>query len=143
MPPGDVTALARALAEVRADVAWRERIRTAAREAAVTRHSWRGVVEQSLALVRQPVGQDGLMGSADSLAKAWPGLRRTVTRFRPHIMAERKLLILGTLAMFAGGRDAAARAVALGLRAGRDRARPAAGPRAGRWPASTASAAWW
>ena len=57
VPPGDVTALARALAEVRADVDWRESIRTRAREAAVTRHSWRGVVEQSLALVRQPVGR--------------------------------------------------------------------------------------
>ena len=57
VPPGDVTALARTLAEVRADVAWRESIRIRAREAAVTRHSWRGVVEQSLALVRQPVGR--------------------------------------------------------------------------------------
>lgn len=56
VPPGDATALARALAEVRADLAWRERIRTLARAAAVSRHSWRGVVEQSLALVRQPVG---------------------------------------------------------------------------------------
>ena len=42
------------------------------------------------------------MSSANSLAKAWPGLRRTVRRFRPHIIAERKLLILGMLAMFAG-----------------------------------------
>ena len=41
------------------------------------------------------------MGAPDSLAKAWPGLRRTVKRFRPQIMAERKLLILGTLALFA------------------------------------------
>ena len=41
------------------------------------------------------------MGSPDSLAKAWPGLRRTVGRFRAHIVAERRLLILGTLAMFA------------------------------------------
>ena len=57
VPPGDVTALARALAEVRADVTWREGIRIRAREAAVTRHSWRGVVEQSLALIRQPVGR--------------------------------------------------------------------------------------
>ena len=56
VPPGDVTALATALAEVRADVAWRRRIRTRTRKAAITRHSWRGVVEQSLALVRQPVG---------------------------------------------------------------------------------------
>ena len=57
VPPGDATALARALVEARADVAWRERIRASAREAAVTRHSWRDVVEQSLALVRQPVGR--------------------------------------------------------------------------------------
>ena len=57
VPPGDVTALAATLTEVRADVAWRESIRTRAREAAVTRHSWRGVVEQSLALVRQPAGR--------------------------------------------------------------------------------------
>ncbi len=41
------------------------------------------------------------MGSLNSLAKAWPGLRRTVGRFRPYILAERKLLILGTLALFA------------------------------------------
>jgi ATP-binding cassette, subfamily B, bacterial len=41
------------------------------------------------------------MGSPRMLAKAWPGLRRTVGRFRPHIIAERRLLILGTLAMFA------------------------------------------
>jgi ATP-binding cassette, subfamily B, bacterial len=41
------------------------------------------------------------MGSPTSLAKAWPGLRRTVARFRPHIVAERRLLIAGTLTMFA------------------------------------------
>ena len=57
VPPGDVTALAQALAGVRADASWRDRVRTAAREAAVARHSWRGVVEQSLALVREPVGR--------------------------------------------------------------------------------------
>ena len=55
VPPGDVVALARTLAEVRSDIAWRQRMRTRTRDAAVTRHSWRGVVEQSLALVRQPV----------------------------------------------------------------------------------------
>jgi glycosyltransferase involved in cell wall biosynthesis len=57
VPPGDVEALVRTLADVRADVAWRESSRTRTREAAVRRHSWRGVVEQSLALVRQPVGR--------------------------------------------------------------------------------------
>ena len=41
------------------------------------------------------------MSSLNALAKAWPGLRRTVGRFRPYIVAERKLLILGTLALFA------------------------------------------
>ena len=57
VPPGDVTALARTLAEVRSDTAWRRRMRARVREAAVSRHSWRGVVEQSLALVRQPVAR--------------------------------------------------------------------------------------
>jgi ATP-binding cassette, subfamily B, bacterial len=47
------------------------------------------------------------MGRPDSadprkaLVQAWPGLRRTVSRFRGHIKAERKLLALGTLAMLA------------------------------------------
>jgi len=57
VPPGDVNVLARTLAEVRADLAWRESIRARTRAAAITRHSWRGVVEQSLALVRQPVAR--------------------------------------------------------------------------------------
>ncbi|WNV76029.1 glycosyltransferase family 4 protein [Geodermatophilus sp. DSM 44513] len=49
VPPGDVPALAGALAALRADVARRERLGRAGRRAAEQRHTWRGVVRRSLA----------------------------------------------------------------------------------------------
>ena len=83
------------------------------------------------------------MGSPDSLAKAWPGLRRTVGRFRPHIVAERKLLILGTLALFAAAAMQLLEPWPLAFVLDAIVRRPADWPAVGRWPASTASAAWW
>lgn len=35
-----------------------------------------------------------------SLSSAWPGLKRTLTRFSPHIREQRKLLVLGFIALF-------------------------------------------
>ena len=82
------------------------------------------------------------MSSLNALAKAWPGLRRTVGRFRPHIVAERKLLILGTLALFAAAAMQLLEPWPLAFVTGRDRARPRVRPAVGRCPTSTASATW-
>jgi ATP-binding cassette subfamily B protein len=41
------------------------------------------------------------MARPSTLRDAAPGLRRTVTRFRPHLREQRKLLILGCIALFA------------------------------------------
>ncbi|MFC7621885.1 glycosyltransferase family 4 protein [Microlunatus sp. GCM10028923] len=55
-PPGDPAALADALVLLRRDHGERLRLRDAGRRAAVTRHSWAGVVDRSLALIdRQAV----------------------------------------------------------------------------------------
>ncbi len=50
-PPGDPAALADELILLRRDLAERRRLRIAAREAALTRHSWAGVVDRSLDLL--------------------------------------------------------------------------------------------
>ena len=55
--PGDSSALAVALAGLRADVDRRRRLRTAARTAALERHTWSGVVRRSLASALQPAGR--------------------------------------------------------------------------------------
>jgi glycosyltransferase involved in cell wall biosynthesis len=52
VPAGDVPALVEALAAVRANDSWRCRMRAASREVALTRHSWRSVVERILAIAR-------------------------------------------------------------------------------------------
>jgi glycosyltransferase involved in cell wall biosynthesis len=53
--PGDPHDLARALRELQTDPARRERLGAAARESALDRHTWRGVVEQALDLVGLPL----------------------------------------------------------------------------------------
>jgi glycosyltransferase involved in cell wall biosynthesis len=50
-PPGDPAALADELVLLRRDLAERQRLRGAARRAALARHSWAGVVDRSLALL--------------------------------------------------------------------------------------------
>lgn len=49
VPAGDVGALARELAAVRADVAWRTAVGPAARRAALERHTWAAAVDRVLA----------------------------------------------------------------------------------------------
>lgn len=56
VPPGDVSALASAISELAADPAARERLATAAREAAAGLYSWEAVADQTLALYRELVG---------------------------------------------------------------------------------------
>jgi glycosyltransferase involved in cell wall biosynthesis len=51
VPPGDPVALAAALTALRADEPCRALLRGRAREAAVTRHSWSGVLDRLLALL--------------------------------------------------------------------------------------------
>ncbi len=51
VPPGDATALAERLQQARADVDWRARMRVETRQAAVAEHTWRAVVDATLALV--------------------------------------------------------------------------------------------
>ena len=41
------------------------------------------------------------MSSSPSLVSALPSLRRTLRRFRPHVREQRRLLLLGSLALFA------------------------------------------
>lgn len=53
--PGDAAALAEGLQQARADVGWRARMRVETREAAVTEHTWRSVVDRTLTLVPQRV----------------------------------------------------------------------------------------
>ncbi len=51
VPPGDPAALADELVLLRRDHDERRRLRTATRQAALSRHSWAGVVDRSLALL--------------------------------------------------------------------------------------------
>ena len=50
VPPGDVRALAVALARLRADAPRRTELRAAGRAAVLERHTWTAVVERSLQL---------------------------------------------------------------------------------------------
>ena len=56
VPAGDATALASALSELTADPAARERLATAAREAAAGPYSWDAVASQTLTLYRELTG---------------------------------------------------------------------------------------